>query len=115
MGREGIGAGAADDAFTVFFQGAYPGISVSQRLLGRLGTRREPMVLSWRADDTTSGYLDCKDFSLRNPRCHGPTQFVVGAQLAVGRELWLKVETTSAAARGVARGRIGQTPSVSLT
>jgi hypothetical protein len=36
----------------VFFQGAYPGTSDSQRLLARLGTRPEPMVLSWRADDT---------------------------------------------------------------
>jgi hypothetical protein len=52
------------------------------------------MVLGWRADDTTSDYFDCKDFSPRTPRCHRPTQFVVGAQLAVGRELWLMVPLT---------------------
>jgi hypothetical protein len=81
--RDGIGAGPSVDAFTVFSQGAYPGISDGQRLLARLGTRREPMLLGWRADDTTRDYFDCKDFSPRTPRCHHPTQFVVGAQLGV--------------------------------
>jgi hypothetical protein len=47
--RDGIGADAADDGFTVFFHGGYPRISDGLRLLARLGTRREPMVRSRRA------------------------------------------------------------------